>query len=224
MTASNFNRSLDLVLGHEGGFVNNPKDPGGATNRGVTLRNFRRYVKPKGSIDDLKRLTVAQAGTVYRRQYWDAVHGSELPSGLDYAMFDFGVNSGPSRAIKFVQRIVGATADGRIGPATMAAIDGWPKGAGDIAGTLCDRRLAWMKTIRHRKTKALLWPTFGRGWTTRVNAVKAVSASMATAAPGKTERVPLPSPATEKASSPVRANLLDMIKGLWAAFQNWRRK
>jgi lysozyme family protein len=78
----NFNRAVEAVLKHEGGFVDHPKDPGGATNKGITIANFRRYVKPNGTVADLKKLTTDQAKTVYRRMYWDAVHGSELPDGI----------------------------------------------------------------------------------------------------------------------------------------------
>ena len=200
MSGDNFPRSLFLVLKSEGGYVNHPNDPGGPTNLGVTLANFRRYVKPGGTISDLKKLTKAQAGTVYRRQYWDRVHGNELPAGLDYAMFDFAVNSGPSRAIKFIQEIVGAKADGRLGPATMGAIQLSSAGPAVLAETLCDKRLAWLKRLR-------TWPTFGKGWGRRVKAVKAVSLSMARTAPSE------PKPVTP----PWWGIILAFI-------QNWRRK
>jgi lysozyme family protein len=117
----NFARSLALVLKSEGGFVNLKADPGGPTNRGITLANFRAYIKPNGTIEDLKNLTVEQAGVCYRRQYWDAICGAELPDGVDYATFDFCVNSGPSRAAKYLQAVVGVVQDGRIGPATVKA-------------------------------------------------------------------------------------------------------
>ena len=90
----NFNRAVTATLKYEGGWSNHPSDPGGATNLGVTIATFRRYVKQNGTIADLKALTVDQAKTVYRRQYWDAVSGAELPDGVDFAVFDFGVNSG----------------------------------------------------------------------------------------------------------------------------------
>ena len=89
----NFNRAVTATLKYEGGYVNLKSDPGGATNLGVTIATFRRYVKPSGTIADLKALTVDQAKTVYRRQYWDAVSGAELPDGVDFAVFDFGDNS-----------------------------------------------------------------------------------------------------------------------------------
>lgn len=178
----NLDTALSEVLKHEGGFVDHPKDPGGATNRGVTIANFRRYVKPDGTVDDLKKLTEAQARTVFERQYWDAVRGNQLPSGLDFAVFDFAVNSGPSRAVKFLQRLVGAEQDGVIGPETLRAIEAYGDDA-LLARNLCDMRLDWLKGLK-------TWSTFGKGWEARVVSVKRVAAAMAAAPPV----APLPTP------------------------------
>lgn len=160
---SNFRRALSRVLQHEGGYVDHPKDPGGATNRGVTLATFRRYVKPKGTKADLRAITAEQVATVYYKHYWAAVHGNELPAGVDYAAFDLAVNSGPSRAARFLQRVVGAAEDGRIGPATLAAVR--KADPTDVVARLCDARLAWLKTLK-------TWPTFGKGWEQRVTDVR----------------------------------------------------
>ena len=176
---SNFREALTHVLKHEGGYVNHPSDPGGATNKGVTLANFRRYVKPNGTVADLKRLTVDQAAIVYRRYYWDAVLGDMLPGGVDYAVFDFAVNSGPSRAVKFLQRIVGVVQDGRIGPKTLEAVESADPAT--VVNTLCDARLGFMK--RAKKNGTLLWPIFGKGWKRRVEGVRAVAVSMAAEPP-----------------------------------------
>lgn len=168
----NFERALKLVLRHEGGFVNHPRDPGGATNKGITLATFRRYVKPNGTVADLKALTVEQAGIVYRRQYWDAVLGAELPSGVDYAVFDFAVNSGPHRAAQYLQRAAGVSAvDGRIGPMTLAAVRRMP--ADELINRLCDTRLAFLRRLK-------TWPTFGRGWSNRIKGVRKNAVEMAT--------------------------------------------
>lgn len=166
----NFPKALKLVLKHEGGYVNHPRDPGGATNLGITLANFRRYVKPDGTVADLKKLTVDQAAVVYRRQYWDAVLGAELPSGVDYAVFDFAVNSGPTRAAKFLQRVVGAKQDGKIGPATLKAVKAmWPP---MVIESLSDERLAFLKRLK-------TYPTFGKGWRNRVAGVRREALRMA---------------------------------------------
>lgn len=111
----NFARALSLVLKSEGLWSDHPADPGGATMKGVTLANFRRYVKADATKADLRKITDAQVATVYRRFYWDATAGAQLPSGVDYAVFDFAVNSGPGRAAKYLQAVAGVRQDGRIG-------------------------------------------------------------------------------------------------------------
>lgn len=166
----NFARSLSLVLKHEGGWSDHPADPGGATMKGVTLANFRRFVKPGATKDDLRKITDEQVATVYRRFYWDAVAGAELPGGVDYAVFDFAVNSGPDRAAKYLQGIVGAKQDGKIGPATLKAIRDMMRAT--VINDLCDKRMAFLKGLK-------TWSTFGKGWTSRVSAVRAEALKMA---------------------------------------------
>ncbi|TWH28919.1 glycoside hydrolase family 108 protein [Aminobacter sp. J15] len=164
----NFQRALPLVLKHEGGFVNHPADPGGATNKGVTLASFRAYVKPNGTVDDLKAITDAQVATVYYRHYWSAVNAQALPSGIDYAVFDFAVNSGPARAAKYLQAVLGVAQDGRVGPQTIAAAE--KANARDVIDALCDNRLAFLKRIKNNGK--LMWETFGKGWSRRVEDVR----------------------------------------------------
>lgn len=164
----NFARALPLVLAHEGGFVNLAEDPGGATNKGVTLATFRAYVKPNGTIDELKAITDAQVATVYYRHYWSAVNAQALPSGIDYAVFDFAVNSGPARAAKYLQGVLGVAQDGRVGPQTIAAVE--KANARDVIDALCDERLGFLKRIKHKGK--LMWETFGKGWSRRVADVR----------------------------------------------------
>lgn len=166
----NFERALSAVLKHEGGYVNHPKDPGGPTNKGVTLANFRKYVKPGGSIADLKSLTVAQAGVVFRRHYWDAVSATDLPDGVDYAVFDFAVNSGPDRAIKFLQNVLGVAQDGVIGPRTISAAK--KASAAAVVADLCDLRMSWLTTLG-------TFAVFGRGWKARVDGVRELGLTLA---------------------------------------------
>lgn len=166
----NFPEAISAVLKHEGGFVNHPKDPGGATNKGITLATYRRYIDRNGTVADLKAIQEWQVDHVYRTQYWDAVRGSDLPSGVDYAVFDFAVNSGPSRAIRYLQAVVGAEQDGIIGPKTLAAVRSQPATA--IIDALCDRRMGFLRGLK-------TWPTFGRGWTNRVAGVRSLAKTMA---------------------------------------------
>jgi lysozyme family protein len=186
----NFARALALVLKSEGGWSDNPADPGGATMQGVTLTNFRRYVKADASKADLRAITDAQLAIVYRKFYWDAVAGDELPDGVDYAVFDFAVNSGPGRAAKYLQAACGPAIaqDGKIGPATLAAVRAKP--AGVLIDTLCDARLKFLERLP-------TWPNFGRGWSNRVASVRRDALAMT----GENSSTPVP-PAPQPQSSP----------------------
>lgn len=167
---SSYDRALAAVLEHEGGWSDHPADNGGATNKGITLATFRRFIKPKGTKADLKALTTEQAAVVYRHEYWDKVSGTVLPAGVDYAVFDFAVNSGPSRAIKFLQKVVGVEQDGKIGPKTLAAVAAMAPLK--IVAELCEARLLWLSSLAD-------WPTFKRGWTSRVSGVRKLATDLA---------------------------------------------
>lgn len=193
----NFARALALVLKSEGGWADNPADPGGATMKGVTIANFRRYVKADATKDDLRHITDAQVATVYRRFYWDAVAGAELPDGVDYTTFDFAVNSGPGRAAKYLQAVAGVPQDGRIGPATIRALG--KKSSGATIDALCDNRLTFLKGLK-------TWSTFGKGWASRVESVRKASLSMTiqpAAPPAPAKPVPAPPPPIVLRPAPV---------------------
>ena len=161
---SNLDNAMKWMLAHEGGYVNHPKDPGGATNLGVTQRVYDFYRKRKGqSQRSVRAITADEVAAIYKEQYWDAVRGDDLPDGLDYAVFDYAVNSGPKRAIMELQRVIGAGVDGIPGMETLGkARDVDPFHAIE---DLCARRMRFLKGLRH-------WRTFGRGWTARVMGVK----------------------------------------------------
>lgn len=168
MTAANFDKTTEWLLIHEGGYVNHPKDPGGATNRGVTQAVYDGYRRRKGKRQQSVRyIEDAEVYDIYRTQYWDKVSGDDLPSGLDYAVYDFAVNSGPRRAVQFLQRIIGVEDDGVMGNVTLGRIrelqaEGGEIGEiGEIIERLCTDRWNWMQTLR-------TFRTFGRGWTRRV--------------------------------------------------------
>lgn len=162
----NFAQALGLTLRHEGGFVSHPKDPGGSTNKGVTLATFSLYLGRKASVDELKMISDTQLCEIYRKQYWDKVRGDDLPGGLDFCVFDFAVNSGPGRAAKMLQDLVGAEADGSIGHKTVAAVlehvsrETLPKTIDQYQA----KRLHYLQALPH-------WETFGKGWGRRVNEV-----------------------------------------------------
>jgi len=165
----NFDRALAEVLKDEGGFVNHPDDPGGATNRGITIAVYRKWIDKDGTVEDLKKISDTTVAHIYRKHYWNAVCGDDLPPGVDYAVFDFAVNSGVVRATKFLQAILRIEQDGKIGPVTLAAAQ---EGMADaLINQYCDRRLAFLKALRG-------WATFGRGWNKRVANVRAISLRM----------------------------------------------
>ena len=121
MSAERYNEALKRVLVHEGGYVNDPRDPGGATMKGVTQRTYDGYRKRLGLPSrPVSQITSAEVGEIYRRQYWAAVRGDELPAGIDYVLFDGAVNSGPVQSIKWLQRALGVSVDGVLGEATVA--------------------------------------------------------------------------------------------------------
>ena len=185
-----FEVCIPRILAHEGGYVNDPQDPGGATNRGITLATFRAHVNPNGTAEDLKRLTEAQAVKVYKAQYWDAVSADKLPVGVDYAVADFAVNSGPARAAKYLQRVVGAAQDGKIGPATLAAVASVSP-ASVVEAITADR----MTFLRGLKT----WGRFGKGWTKRVQDVRRLALADMQAAPTPVAASPAPDPVIKPA-------------------------
>jgi lysozyme family protein len=158
MTYTNFDKALALVLEHEGGYVNDPHDPGGETNRGVTKAVYDAYRKVRGrGPQSVKFITDAELKAIYKFQYWDKVQGDHLPAGLDYAVFDFAVNSGVGRASKFLQAVLGVAQDGQIGARTLAAIHN----PINTINALCDRRMAFLRRL------PTFW-RFGKGWTRRV--------------------------------------------------------
>jgi lysozyme family protein len=170
----NFDRSLKMMLAHEGGYVCNPRDPGGMTNLGVTKATWEAYVDHDVTESEMRALTAAKVAPLYKTRYWDAVRGDELPSGVDYAMFDFAVNSGPVRAIRTLQSSLAVTSDGMIGPRTLKAAS---MSAPDVViDNLCRERVDFLARLSTYKT-------FGRGWIRRVNEVEVQAKKMA-AQPG----------------------------------------
>ena len=166
-----FEPALVAVLQHEGGYVNDPQDPGGATNRGVTQTVYDDYRRGKGLAPrSVRQIEQSEIGDIYRKLYWDKVRGDDLPSGVDYAVFDFAVNSGPARAARFLQRAVGVTEDGKIGPITIAAAKA--KEPTRVITALCCARQQFLEGLPH-------FARFGRGWTRRVSEVQAQAVRMA---------------------------------------------
>lgn len=174
---ANYQKSLARVLVHEGGYSNHPADPGGATQHGVTQRVYDAFRGRQGKPPaPVRYITDGEVNAIYRRQYWDAVQGDSLPPGVDYAVFDGAVNSGPAQSIKWLQRALGVDADGQLGERTLAAVRN--ANARDLIDGICDKRLAFMKSLK-------TWPVFGKGWKARVDEVRVAGKSMAIGGPTK---------------------------------------
>ena len=167
---SNFKSSLDHILKSEGGFQDDPRDNGnklpdgrkGCTNLGVTQAVWEAYVGHKVSTADMKALTPDKVAPFYKRRYWDAVHGDDLPSGVDYLAFDFAINAGAGRSIKTLQTVVGVPADGAIGPKTLTAVKA-------IDSKELINKYTNAKEVFYRALPS--FNIYGKGWLARTSAV-----------------------------------------------------
>jgi lysozyme family protein len=165
----NFDSALAAILHHEGGFVNHPKDPGGMTNLGVTKRVWEEWVGHEVDEKAMRALTPEIVGPMYKSKYWDKVRGDDLPAGVDYAVFDAAINSGPGRAAKWLQTTVGAVPDGAIGNGTLAKVAAMEPS--EIVEKYQATRLAFMQSLP-------TWDTFGKGWGRRVAEVGSAAQQM----------------------------------------------
>lgn len=165
-----FDKCLEVTLRYEGGFSDHPRDPGGATNLGITKATYENWVGREVSIDEMKALTVQDVKPIYRVNYWDVVRGSQLPAGVNLSVFDWGVNTGVYRASRFLQRIVGTTQDGHIGPITLRAVYDM-----DSVKIIDEMYHARQRFYERLKT----FDTFGKGWTRRNKEIRQVCLTMA---------------------------------------------
>ena len=173
-TEERFERCLTEVLRHEGGYVDHPSDPGGATNMGITRKTLARWRKvspwtdlPKAAVAGLTR---DEAALIYRASYWNACKAGDMPAGVDLALFDFAVNSGPDRAVRVLQAALGVAADGAVGPVTLGAVNA--ANPTKLIDAICDRRLGFLGRLSS-------FATFGRGWTRRVAEIRAAALAAA---------------------------------------------
>lgn len=159
MAQQNLDYCMQMILHHEGGYVDHPDDPGGETNLGVTKAVYEEW----GGTKDMKDLTVEDVLPIYKANYWDRVKGDDLPSGLDLCVFDFGVNAGTGRAAKYLQGMIGAGMDGAIGPMTLQSLNAFVEehGLEETIEIYQSERQDYYESLSH-------FETFGRGWTRRV--------------------------------------------------------
>ena len=173
----NWDQAFKQMLASEGGFTDDERDKGnqlpdgrkGSTMLGVTQFNWERHLGHEVTHDHMRRLTPADVEPLYKKKYWDVVRADELPSGIDYLVFDMGVNAGPGRSIKLLQTAVGVPADGGFGPMTMKAVL-----AADPVKLIQDFSDAKEDFYRGLND----FTTYGTGWLNRVAAVKQKASSM----------------------------------------------
>jgi uncharacterized protein (TIGR02594 family) len=200
-----FADGVALVLKDEGGNDDDPRDPGGGTSRGILQREWDVWRRTHAGLpSDVWQAPQDQVLAIYHEKYWNPLCCDDLPAGVDYAVFDYGVNSGIGRAAKVLQGFVGADVDGEIGPKTIAATAG--ADAATLIKRICDERLAFLQGLA-------TWGTFGRGWTNRVNGVRSHALAMVgTAAPAPTPTpapTPAPTPTPAPAPTPTPAPTTD---------------
>ena len=168
--ADNFEKSLAYVKEHEGGYSDDPNDKGGPTQNGITQKVYTAYLARKGrQPKPVREITRREVDDIYRTQYWDAINGDDLPSGVDYATFDFAVHSGVGRAIKELQASIGSRMDAHLGTVTLDNLD-----AADPAETirkLCDRRRRFIRKLSNYRY-------FKRGWERRIDEVERTALTM----------------------------------------------
>lgn len=165
MTVENREPSIKKTLGYEGGYTNHPSDPGGPTNWGITIADARKYWKPDADAEDVRKMPLSVAVEIYRKHYWSPAGCDGLAAGLDFAVFDFAVNSGITRATTYLSKTSGDT---------LTRIE-----------QLCDARLQFLKGLK-------TWPVFGKGWGSRVADVKQTAKVMAKSQFDKPVSVPPP--------------------------------
>jgi lysozyme family protein len=146
-----FQLALDRILDHEGGYTNNPNDPGGETNWGISKRSYPAL--------NIKELTREQAAVIYKKDFWDPLNLDKMPPGIPYQLFDFAINSGIGTAIRYYQRALGVADDGHWGPVSQAASENV---------SLTDQMLLLNAERLEFMTKLKVWPTFSRGWARRI--------------------------------------------------------
>lgn len=161
-----YDEAMQKVFADEGGYTNDAADPGGPTNWGITIYDARLYWKPNATASDVKSMPKSVAEEIYRKHYANDVHYDDLPPGVDYAVLDYGINSGVVRAKKVLQRLCQAPVDGVIGPITIADVQ--KQDPVKLINAIYDERLSFLRSLR-------TWGTFGKGWSRRCKEGRALA-------------------------------------------------
>lgn len=168
----NFDACIAFTLGEEGGFSDDPDDPGGATNMGITLAELSLWRGIPCTADDVRNLQRPEAIAIYLSRYWRAMSGDALPLGVDLAVVDFGINAGPGRAARVLQAACGATVDGDIGPLTIAAAQRFNSHPQDLLIAIAGAEENYYHSLQG-------YVEFGAGWSARTRRREALALKMA---------------------------------------------
>jgi hypothetical protein len=165
-----FHKCMDIIFAHEGGYVDHPDDPGGATNLGITHKTLAAWRKVDAcSREEVRTLQKDEAKEIYRAHYWNALNCDTLPAGVDLVAFDMGVNAGVGRSSRMLQEVVSVEKDGQVGPITVGAVNRIDPEF--VINRFSDRRLEYYQSLKH-------WPTFGRGWSRRTTETREAAMGM----------------------------------------------
>ena len=165
----NFDKCMSMLLKHEGGYVNHPEDPGGMTNLGVTKRTYDEYHGTDIDEEGMRNLKKDDVIPIYRQNYWNRCRCQDLPAGVDWAVFDFAVNSGTGRAAKALQKAVEVEQDGSIGPLTLMKVKHH-----EVVNII--NRIATYREQFYRSLST--FDTFGKGWIRRNDETREQAISM----------------------------------------------
>ena len=209
MARSTYPEAINRLLKHEGGYSNHPSDPGGPTNFGITIHDYRRYINAAGTAADVQRMKVEQAKEIYRTKYWSPQKADELAPGVDYSVFDYGVNSGIGRSGKVLRRVCGLPSNTSvISPEVVAAAN--KRDAVMLAIAINEERLRFLHGLK-------TWPVFGTGWNRRVAEVRAFSISLASGKKVLQPQQPLPAPGKGEIPKPPSGTIATSTAGGTAA-------
>lgn len=215
MAASTYPEAIRRLLMHEGGYTNHPSDPGGPTNFGITIHDYRKYIKADGTADDVRRMTVNEAKDIYKSKYWNSQRCSDLPAGVDYSIFDYGVNSGIGRSGKVLRRVCGLPDNThRVDDKVLAYVKA--RDPAELVKAINGERLSFLKRLK-------TWPVFGKGWGRRVAEVNNYSLALTKGsapapfpvpdvAPGKGE---IPKPSAGKTGTATGGATVAAGAGFW---------
>jgi lysozyme family protein len=165
-----YNEAINQVYKDEGGYSNDAGDAGGPTMYGITIWDARKYWKANATADDVRSMPKSVAADIYEQHYAHPLAYDQLPPGVDYAVLDYGINSGIGRAPKVLQRIVGVPVDGIMGPATIAAANKYDPVK--LINSIYDERIAFLKGLGK--------PQFMKGWLSRCNRGRTLALSLNT--------------------------------------------